>query len=159
MNTVSKAAKEKKAQYQRAYRAKNTEKVRQERREYNARNREMKRQYDKEYAAKNKEKRYRVSTEWRKNNPQKWLAIRLKHRYGITPDQMLATMKKQNHSCAICGTANFNNRGRCLDVDHCHATGRVRGMLCSNCNAAIGLMKDNPSVLRAAATYLESWAC
>jgi len=45
-----------------------------------------------------------------------------------------------------------------LSVDHCHATGRIRGLLCAKCNQAIGLMKDNPIFLRRAADYVERHA-
>lgn len=155
MTAVSAAAKENKKQSLRKWRAKNTEYVRQKRREYSAKNAERIKQYSKAYSAKHAEKINRRSIEWQRNNPEAVLRIKLKHKYGITPDEMRSIMEKQNHVCAICGTDNFNNRGRCLEVDHCHSTGRIRGMLCSGCNAAIGLMKDNPVVLRAAATYLE----
>jgi len=155
MTAVSAAAKENKKEGLRKWRAKNAEYVRQKRREYDAKNLEKKKQYDKAYCLKNAEKMNRAAKEWQKNNPEAVFRIKLKHKYGITPDEVRAMLEKQNHVCAICGTTNFNNRGRCLEVDHCHTTGRVRGMLCSGCNAAIGLMKDNPISLRAAAMYLE----
>ncbi len=42
-----------------------------------------------------------------------------------------------------------------LVIDHCHSTGAIRGLLCSNCNTAIGLLSDNPEIIRKAADYLE----
>lgn len=60
--------------------------------------------------------------------------------------------------CQLCGTANEFAGGRfgILHIDHDHATGRVRGVLCANCNTSLGLMKDDPSLLRRAADYLEA---
>jgi len=45
-----------------------------------------------------------------------------------------------------------------LTIDHDHATGQIRGLLCNNCNRAIGLLKDNPQTLRQAAAYLDRFA-
>lgn len=73
--------------------------------------------------------------------------------FGITPaeyDQMLAA---QGGVCAICGGGEWSTRR--LAVDHCHKTGKVRGILCSHCNVTLGQMKENPQALRAAADYLE----
>lgn len=59
----------------------------------------------------------------------------------------------QNGACAICG--GVNKDGRKLFVDHDHATGQVRGLLCNLCNRGIGNMRDSIKLLRAAADYLE----
>jgi hypothetical protein len=45
-----------------------------------------------------------------------------------------------------------------LAIYHCHTTGKVRGLLCVNCNLAIGLLKDNPDLLNKAASYLKGWS-
>ena len=81
----------------------------------------------------------------------------LRKNYGITLaqyDQMLLT---QRNGCLICGKSPEEN-GRRLAVDHDHASGMVRGLLCSNCNSALGKFQDDPVLLRAAAEYLESYA-
>lgn len=65
----------------------------------------------------------------------------------------------QQGKCAICGgDPKFPNRRLC--VDHDHATGHFRGLLCGHCNTAIGLMKDSPEIMRKAIAYLENngWA-
>lgn len=81
--------------------------------------------------------------------------------YGLTPadyDRMLA---EQNGVCAICKQPETTVDPRSkrpyvrLPVDHDHATGRVRGLLCHRCNRAIGLLKDDIDLLKAAAAYLE----
>lgn len=65
----------------------------------------------------------------------------------------------QEHKCALCGSEGFaigkNGHSEKLAVDHCHSTGKVRKLLCHNCNRALGLMKDNPVLLRFAADYVE----
>lgn len=82
-----------------------------------------------------------------------------KRQYGIT-DSDLAQMKdEQNNKCYICQSEGFligkNNHSEKLAVDHCHDTGKVRKLLCHNCNRALGLFKDKPELLRKAADYLE----
>lgn len=67
-----------------------------------------------------------------------------------------ALLASQGGTCAICGGANAN--GQRLAVDHNHATGKVRGLLCHNCNSGIGHLMDRPDWLRKAAEYVESRA-
>ncbi|MFG2336820.1 endonuclease VII domain-containing protein [Streptomyces yangpuensis] len=73
----------------------------------------------------------------------------LKRKYGITEaerDQMIAD---QGGLCCLC------LRAPAVHVDHCHKTGRVRGVLCFNCNIGLGLLKDSPDRILRAAEYLE----
>lgn len=80
---------------------------------------------------------------------------KLKSKYGLTVAQYDQLMAEQGGRCAICGTSGPDAaRWGKLVVDHDHETGEVRGLLCSNCNCAIGLLGDSPEVLRSAAEYL-----
>lgn len=79
----------------------------------------------------------------------------LRLKYGITPETYDEMLEAQGGVCAICRQPP--DRGRMfLDVDHCHESGRVRGLLCSGCNRAIGLMGEDAERLRAAAAYVEA---
>jgi hypothetical protein len=75
-------------------------------------------------------------------------------RYGINEHQYFAMVVSQNGGCAICGTKRIGD-GRRLSIDHDRRLGRVRGLLCSNCNLGIGYFYDNPALLRRAAEYIE----
>jgi len=77
--------------------------------------------------------------------------------YGLTPDCFNSMWLEQDGKCAICQCA-MAPRGRRKDaaaVDHNHATGKVRGLLCRGCNHGIGNLKDDPEVLKRAIQYLE----
>lgn len=74
-----------------------------------------------------------------------------RNRYGLSNEEFLALVEQQHGSCAICHTS-FNERK--MHVDHCHTTGAVRGLLCSQCNRAIGLLGDNAEGLERALLYL-----
>lgn len=76
----------------------------------------------------------------------------LKRKYGITPEEYDTLLAQQGGVCGICGREP--NRGISLHVDHDHATGAVRGLLCFRCNNALGDFDDDPVLLRAAAAYL-----
>lgn len=76
--------------------------------------------------------------------------------YGITTEKVKELL---SGLCDICGGApdpqHVGTAQRTLHIDHDHATNKVRGGLCHSCNAGLGRFKDNPSLLRAAAAYLE----
>ena len=74
----------------------------------------------------------------------------LMRRYGIGADDFDQLVAKQDGLCAICGRTDPEH------VDHSHATGAVRGILCFNCNGGLGQFRDSVDALRAAAAYLES---
>jgi hypothetical protein len=82
-----------------------------------------------------------------RNATQRWDHIR--RRYGISQEEYLARFDAQGGRCPICSTATDE-----LQVDHCHATGVVRGLLCSSCNRAIGLLGDDLAALERAVAYL-----
>lgn len=74
--------------------------------------------------------------------------------YGITPEQYNEMFNNQEGCCAICGR-HQNNFKRALHVDHDHITNKVRGLLCVNCNAGIGNLKDDIELLEKSITYLK----
>jgi hypothetical protein len=74
----------------------------------------------------------------------------LKRRYGITEAQFDEMVNQQGGLCAAC------KKRPATQVDHDHQTGRVRGILCLNCNAALGAFKDDPRIVWAAIEYLET---
>lgn len=92
---------------------------------------------------------------WRQQNPEKHAAYIRKVHYGITDPEYQALLIKQNELCAICGGPPIR-AGHSLSVDHCHTTGKIRGLLCSNCNTGLGLFKDSPELLEKALLYLRS---
>ena len=108
---------------------------------------------------KNRIKRRKYVNKWRKNNisrlgPMAW-AKHLKRKYQITPEQYNFLSESQNHKCAICLKESTNLRQR-LNVDHCHKTKNIRGLLCWDCNIAIGQFKDNPKLMERAALYVRA---
>lgn len=77
-----------------------------------------------------------------------------KAKYGITLEQYNEMFANQGGVCAVCAQPERRKETDHLAVDHNHATGQVRGLLCSNCNRAIGLLEDDPKRMMAAASYL-----
>lgn len=74
-----------------------------------------------------------------------------KTRYRLTVEEV---EQLANNGCAICGTTVWVGRHARPHIDHDHKTGRVRGLLCTNCNSGLGQFKDDPAILRAAIRYL-----
>jgi hypothetical protein len=126
------ANKEKQREYMRAYRANNPEKFRK---------------YGKKHNEKKKARRH-ANPEARATAAR---AERLKEKYGLTPEQVEAMIRAQSFQCRGCSRDVTGDQ--C--VDHCHATGKIRGILCRKCNLALGHADDNPQTLRALADYLE----
>jgi hypothetical protein len=78
-------------------------------------------------------------------------------KYGLTLAEYKALLAKMPDGCEVCGKVpSFENQGRrTLYIDHDHATGKIRGFLCHGCNFAIGMVYEDPEVLRRLALYLE----
>mgnify|MGYP001036879075 CR=1 FL=1 len=100
--------------------------------------------------AKAKDKAHRQTDGYKKKLRQKRWA---EQGINITYEQYEQLLEEQNGQCAICGTdENQFNKGMC--VDHCHETGQIRGLLCTECNLGIGYLKDEAELLMKAAEYL-----
>ena len=167
MRVLTESQKEKKREVCRKYRAANSEKVRESARKHYAANaekvREASRNYRHRRRSANPEKAREADREstrkYRAANPDK---VREATRQSVwkqagidlTLKEYAEMREHQDYCCAICETPEVQ-LGRKLGVDHNHTTGDVRGLLCTNCNAALGLLKDSPRLLRTAATYLE----
>jgi hypothetical protein len=123
----------------------------------------------------NRLKRYRLNREreiarvraWQKANPERlkaWRkknrdrlnkqlrAIHLRNKFGLTTDEYSRMLESQAGVCALCEAAP--TPGISLHVDHDHGTGEIRGLLCVRCNNAIGLLRENPDLMRRAARYV-----
>lgn len=87
--------------------------------------------------------------DWKKHY-KKHSRTRTAKRYGLTVEQLDAMTAAQGGLCAVC-SRQPGKKG--LAVDHHHATGVVRGLLCSSCNTAIGLLRDDPELMEKAAQY------
>lgn len=119
-----------------------------------------------------KEENARRAREWRLANPERSRAnarsyqtrnaerlfgARLLRTYGISLEDYKEMLSAQGHKCAICDRADNNDKRpayKKFHVDHDHATGLVRGLLCSTCNTGIGKFQDNTDLLRKAIDYL-----
>ena len=122
--------------------------------EYWEKHKKEKQQYKRRYYEIHKEEIKRKQKQYSKNNKEKLKEYqRIKH-YGITLQQELKILKAQNNKCAICNKPLTDLSEAC--VDHDHKTGKVRGVLCHECNLGIGKFKDNPKILIKAAVYLRN---
>lgn len=126
--------------------------------EWYKKNAERMRQRSKLYRDSDPERWKEVRRRYKENNPESYKQSNrrsnLKQKFDITPEQFDAMLLSQGFACAICGNGNSGGRGT-WHVDHCHATNRIRGLLCQPCNTALGLFRDNPVILKSAIRYLK----
>lgn len=124
--------------------------------------------YDKEYykqwridnqeKSNARHKRYEEShakerKEYYEKNTTEVFNRRLLRDYGITANEYQKILSEQSHGCDICGKTKEQN-GKLLCVDHNHITNKVRGILCSHCNSALGLVNDDPLILIKLSEYI-----
>lgn len=105
--------------------------------------------------AKRKEyyREYNIKNKSKKKIQGRSSALRLK--FGISLEDYNQMLDNQNYSCALCSRSAFlfNNQ---LAVDHCHETGRIRGLLCVGCNTSLGYLGDNEESLIKALNYVKN---
>jgi hypothetical protein len=154
VNSKGGVSKDKRA-YHKAWRQKNRSKIKEYRKSFTAKDPEHVRRLGAErsrrYRKRHPDRAAKTSNEqraYRKN----WSLLK---RFGITIEQRNTILESQGNVCAGCKSDSPNWKGD-WHVDHCHATGFIRGVLCHNCNTALGRVKDRPDVLRNLARYLES---
>lgn len=95
-----------------------------------------------------------LAVSWKKRQePEKQRDLRLKSLYGIGVKEYNQMFIEQEGKCLICNTHQSEVK-RGFAVDHCHTSGKVRGLLCHSCNTALGSFKDNPEILLSAIKYL-----
>ena len=146
---------EKRRAYMREYYKANKEKFRpkspEKRAEYNA-NRRAKYAVDGDM-----QQKYRsAAKKWAAENPEKRKTQRVR-KYGIDASGYDAMLEQQGGKCAICGSCDCGDRrGGRFHVDHCHATGVTRGLLCAHCNLGLGKFKDSIKSLERAIEYLKT---
>ncbi len=114
---------------------------------------EARRAYNAAYYQSNKEKIKRKQQDAHAANPKRRLNNRLKSVFGITLEERDAMLSEQGGVCAICKASKPPTKLGWV-VDHCHDTGRVRGILCSPCNTLLGAARDNTETLANAIQYL-----
>ena len=97
-----------------------------------------------------------LSREWQQKNKDKRKLYYLEKSYGIKPLALKQMLKDQGNMCAICHKPiSFGGSRATVHADHCHDSGKLRGLLCSGCNRALAGFKDNIELLRRAIAYLE----
>lgn len=158
-------------EYIRKWKKKNLERVKVYSKTHNIKHKKQISDYNKVYEATHKTDRvrrrktyYQKHKERIKMNGKKWniksrplvRAEKLKYTYGITIDDYNNMLKSQKECCAICGT-HKDDLKTILGVDHNHQTNKVRGLLCSKCNIALGGFHDDPILLMKAIKYLKKY--
>lgn len=148
---------ERQREAQRKYYERNAEKIRERRRKYHAENIEAERARGRADYERNKERRKAASQKWKLDNPDRVREYRKDgnlRRYGLTFSEKESMLLGQGGKCACCGSPDPRGK-KGWHVDHCHVTGKVRGLLCLYCNVALGKVKDSTEHLKLLITYLE----
>jgi hypothetical protein len=150
----------------RAHRAANIERFRARDHKYRAANPQKQKEHNKKNYSKHREARIAYSRTYYQANRNKISLINktvrkdklrdaaLRRHYGISLIEFRAMAAKQRGRCLICRKVPHSG----LSVDHCHKSGKIRGLLCRACNSALGQIADNRQSLLRAVTYLESVA-
>lgn len=154
-------------------RAKNPDKHKEKQKKYYKTNSDKISILHKRYREKNKEILKAKNKKFRLENPMydkmykekhidrlkiKWRSYHLINNYGLSQDKYLDMLRAQNNGCAICKKNKTRRDSEYLCVDHCHATGEIRGLLCIRCNVLLGMYekRDTTNIDECMEKYLEN---
>lgn len=102
----------------------------------------------------NKEKILAQRRDRRRVFPRRDSDYNRKKQWGLTREQFEQMKADQGGRCAICGTEYWGGKHKEAIIDHCHKTGKIRGLLCNRCNQAMGKFEDDPDLLEKVVVYL-----
>lgn len=128
------------SEHKKKYRAENKEKVAGQ---YSA------------YYRSNKDKVSARIVAWGRSNPDKLRQYYVKKTYGLSKEQFHRLLESHSGRCHICGSEDAGSKSGTFNIDHCHKTGEVRGMLCGGCNHVLGRVSDSVDLLKKYIAYLE----
>ncbi len=138
----------------RAWKARNKELVRTYGKLWNEANKELRRDLKKKWDSENAEHRKAYARKFKSENPDYYKNKHLEGTYGIGIDEYNRMYHNQHGRCAVCGKHAEETHRKRLFVDHSHATGKVRALLCQQCNTALGMVNEDTDVLLALVGYL-----
>lgn len=113
--------------------------------------------YASEWRAWDKKRKAEMTALEREKYIRRVRGYNLKKCYGMTIEQFEEMLTSQGGVCAICKGDSSNGKYRNLHVDHCHDTGKIRGILCNRCNSVLGYVEENIETLFNAANYLAQY--
>lgn len=164
--------KEQRNEYYRKWNAANPEKVKAAKKKYQQKNQEKINAERRAYRLANREKMRAAKLKWESENPE-MVAMQkvrkrlreeaykanhsLKYHYDITLNDYDTVLGSQNGVCAICCTARVTTKSKRLFVDHCHATGKLRALLCNHCNMGLGFFQDRTDLMLRAISYVKEF--
>lgn len=153
---------EKRRETARAWYHRNKEKVAAYKKQHYEQNKEQYKERASKFNKSDRRKQWRLENKERISEymKQRWLQIKdskphFKNVYGITLETYTEMFEQQSGKCRGCNRSQ-EELNHPLHVDHCHSTGRIRGLLCRKCNSALGLVNDSAEVLENLKNYLNS---
>lgn len=111
----------------------------------------------KQHAKDNREQLAEYAKTYRRDHREELLSKKLENRYGITLVEYYEMLAAQDYKCVGCIRSFDSDRVK-INVDHCHTSGEVRGLLCAQCNAALGMVRDSSETLIRLVRYLKPGA-
>ena len=144
-------------EYQQQYREKNREQLSLYQREYRQQNKKKISVLKKQYYQQNRETLLKKSKQYQSTRKEHNKDYRLKRCFGISLEEYNRKLQLQEFQCAICHI-HQDELTLSLSVDHNHKTNQIRGLLCNNCNTAIGRLKENPEYFKNAVEYLDHYS-
>jgi len=145
-------------EYCKQYRLNNKEKIRENKKRWRAANKDKIKEANRRFRDRHGEKLKKDKYQWVGENKDKRRIISRRHllkKYNLTENDYDDMLEKQNYECLICHT-KVDGLKEVLHIDHCHKTGKIRGLLCRCCNVAIGLIKEDITIAYAIIDYINN---
>lgn len=139
----------------RAWKERNKEKVRQYAILWDAANRQLRKDLKKKWDSENIEHKKEYAKKFKVKYPDYYKRKHLSYCYGMPIEEYDRMLHNQNNRCAVCRKLAEDTHRKRLFVDHNHTTGKIRALLCQQCNTALGMVNEDSDILFALVAYLD----